>query len=158
MDFHERMMREALTEATAAYDAGEVPVGAVAVLGGEIIGRGRNRIEELDNPLAHAEQEALLAARKHLQQRGETSRYLDGVTLYCTLEPCAMCTGALVQWRVASLVYGVVEPKTGCIESRAGLLEPGSLPVSIGVRSGVLAAECEALLRRFFAERREQGR
>ena len=146
---HERWMREALQEARAAGAAGEVPVGAVAVWGDELIGRGRNRKESEADPTAHAE---ILALRAAAQARGGWR--LSGVTLYCTLEPCCMCAGALVNARVERLVYAVRDPKTGGAGSVYDLVRSPWLNHKLEVISGVLAEEVERVLAGFFAQLR----
>ena len=139
-------MREALLEAARAAAAGDVPVGAVVVRDGEAIGRGHNRREADGDPLAHAE---LLALR---QAAGATAgwRLLDA-TLYVTLEPCAMCAGALVNSRVSRLVYGAADPKAGFCGSLGDLTRDARLNHRLTVTAGVLAEECGDLLRSFFA-------
>ena len=112
MQDDERFMREAIGEAIAAHEKGEVPVGAVVVRGGRIIGRGHNQREELHDPTAHAEMIALTAAASAVG-----SWRLDDCTIYVTLEPCAMCAGALVLARIQRLVYGPTDPKAGACES-----------------------------------------
>ena len=146
----ERWMRAALEEAAAAVDHGDVPVGAVVVApDGTELGRGRNRREQLADPTAHAELEALRAAATTLG-----GWRLDGCTLVVTLEPCPMCAGALVQSRVAALVFGADDPKAGAVTSLFDLVRDPRLPHRVEVLRGVLAADCAALLRSFFAPRR----
>jgi tRNA(adenine34) deaminase len=143
-------MRRALEEARAALDHGDVPVGAVLVgADGALLGRGRNRREQRADPTAHAELEALRAGAGTLG-----SWRLDGATLVVTLEPCAMCAGALVQARVARLVFGSDDPRAGAVTSLWDLVRDPRLPHRTEVRRGVLADECAALLRSFFAGRR----
>ena len=142
---HERWMREALREAQAAGAAGEVPVGAVVVWAERIIGRGRNRKEALADPTAHAE---ILALREAGSARGGWR--LSGATLYCTLEPCCMCAGALVNARVERLVYAVRDPKTGAAGSVYDLVRSPWLNHKLEVISGVLSAEVERELAEFF--------
>lgn len=142
---HERWMREALCEAQAAGAAGEVPVGAVVVWDERIIGRGRNRKEALADPTAHAEIQAL---REAGAARGGWR--LSGATLYCTLEPCCMCAGALVNARVERLVYAVRDPKTGAAGSVYDLVRSPWLNHKLEVLSGVLAAQVERELAEFF--------
>jgi tRNA(adenine34) deaminase len=143
-------MRTALDEAAAAPGHGDVPVGAV-VFGpdGAELGRGRNRREELADPTAHAEVEALKAAAAALGRWR-----LDGCTLVVTLEPCSMCAGALVQARVARLVFGADDPKAGAVTSLFDLVRDPRLPHRAEVVRGVLAGECAALLAEFFRARR----
>ena len=146
---HERFMREALRMAGEAARAGEVPVGAVVVEKGDIIGRGWNQPIGSRDPTAHAEVVALRDAA-----RAAGSYRLPGATLYVTLEPCLMCVGALVHARVATLVFGATEPKAGAIESTQRAHEHAALNHRLTVVSGVLAADCGAILRQFFLERR----
>jgi tRNA(adenine34) deaminase len=146
----EHWMRAALEEAAAAVDHGDVPVGAIVVApDGTELGRGHNRREQRADPTAHAELEALRAAAAALG----TWR-LDGCTLVVTLEPCPMCAGALVQSRVAHLVFGADDPKAGAVTSLFDLVRDPRLPHRVEVQRGVLAAESAALLRSFFTPRR----
>ena len=142
-------MEIALEEARAALDGGEVPVGAVAVREGRIVGRGRNRTEELQDPTAHAE---MLAIREAAAALG--SWRLIGVSLYVTLEPCAMCSGACVLGRIDRLVYGAADPKAGMSGSLASIPTDPRLNHRVHVVGGILAAECAALLKDFFRARR----
>jgi tRNA(adenine34) deaminase len=142
-------MEIALVEARAARDRGEVPVGAVAVTDERVIGRGRNRTEELQDPVAHAE---ILALREAARALG--SWRLLGVTLYSTLEPCAMCSGACVLARIERLVYGADDPKAGMSGSLATLPQDPRLNHRVEIVRGVLATECGELLRSFFRDRR----
>lgn len=142
-------MEIALEEARAARDRGEVPVGAVAVSGERLIGRGRNRTEELQDPVAHAE---ILALREAARALG--SWRLLGVTLYSTLEPCAMCSGACVLARIQRLVFGADDPKAGMSGSLATLPQDPRLNHRVEIVRGVLADECGELLRSFFRDRR----
>ena len=145
----EALMREALGEARRALAEGEVPVGAVVVLAGAVVGRARNAPIETADPTAHAEVLALrAAARKTMNYR------LTGATVYATLEPCAMCCGALVHARVARLVYGALDPKGGAVVSRHRLLEDPRLNHRVEAEGGVLAGECGALLSEFFEAKR----
>jgi tRNA(adenine34) deaminase len=146
-------MREALAEARAAAALGEVPVGAVVVgADGALLGRGGNRREREHDPTAHAE---LIALRR--AARARASWRLEGATLYVTLEPCAMCAGALVLARVARLVFGAADPKAGFCGSLGDLPRDPRLNHRLEVAGGVLAEECSALLRDFFAARRSGG-
>ena len=142
-------MHEALAEARLAGAAGEVPVGAVVVFDGAIIGRGRNRPISRADPTAHAEIEALRAAATHLG-----NYRLPGAVLYSTIEPCLMCAGALIHARVARLVYGASEPKAGAVASMAQVLAWPQINHRVDVTGGVLADECATLLVGFFADRR----
>ena len=139
-------MREALAEAQEALAHGDVPVGAVAVWEGRIVGRGHNRREVDRDPTAHAEMIALRQAARALG-----GWRLTGVTLYCTLEPCPMCAGAMVQAHLDRLVYGADDPKTGAAGSVVELLRDPRLNHRVAVTRGVLAAEAQELLARFFA-------
>ncbi len=142
-------MELALEEARAARDQGDVPVGAVAISGERLIGRGRNRTEELQDPVAHAEIFALREAARALG-----SWRLPGVTLYSTLEPCAMCSGASVLARIERLVYGADDPKAGMSGSLATLPQDPRLNHRVEIVRGILADECGELLRSFFRDRR----
>jgi tRNA(adenine34) deaminase len=146
---HDRFMREALALADAAAVAGEVPVGAVVVIDGEIVGRGRNQPVAAHDPTAHAE---IVALRDACARVGNYR--LTGAALYVTVEPCLMCVGALVHARVATLVYGATEPRAGAIESTQRAHEHSALNHRIVVVSGVLARECGERMQRFFAARR----
>lgn len=145
----ETFMREALHEAGKALAMGEVPVGAVLVLGGEIIGRGHNRRETEADPTAHAE---ILALREGSRQRRHWR--LHGTTLYVTLEPCPMCAGALVNARVDRLVYGTSDPKAGAAGTVLQVADHERLNHRLSVTGGVLAHEAAALLQVFFRARR----
>lgn len=138
-------MRQALEEARRAADEGEVPVGCVIVLGDRIVGRGRNRVEGLQDPTAHAEILALSAAAGTLG----TWR-LDEATAFVTLEPCMMCLGAFHQARVARVVFGAAEPKFGACGSRLDLTGSLGLNHAVRIERGVRAEESADLLRRFF--------
>ena len=142
-------MREALALARQAATEGEVPVGAVVVRDGQIIGRGHNRPVSAHDPTAHAEIDALRDAAASLG-----NYRLTGATLYVTLEPCVMCVGALMHARVKTVVYGATEPKAGAMESTQRAHEHPALNHRVSVISGVLAAECRDVLQAFFRERR----
>jgi len=142
-------MRLALEEARRAASQGEVPVGAVVVFGEQIIGRGGNRNIAENDPTAHAEVVALRQAAARLG-----NYRLAGCTLYVTVEPCAMCAGAAVLARLERLVYGCDDPKAGAIRSLYQIADDARLNHRIEITSGVLAEECSALLRTFFAEKR----
>ncbi len=146
----EAWMRQALVEASRAAALGDVPVGAVMVRAGEVVGRGHNRREADADPLAHAE---LLAIRQAAHRQGGWR--LVGCTLYVTLEPCAMCAGALVNSRVDRLVYGASDPKAGYCGTLGNVVEDPRLNHQLEVRSGVLAEECGALLTKFFQKLRQ---
>jgi tRNA(adenine34) deaminase len=146
---HERWMRHALSLAIEAAEAGEVPVGCVLVAGGEIIGKGRNSPVESLDPTAHAE---MLALRQGAFALGNYR--LSDATLYCTLEPCAMCAGALVASRVRTLVFGARDLRFGGVRSKFQIADSPLLNHRVEVIEGVLGAESTALLQRFFAARR----
>ncbi len=145
----ETLMREALRLAATAGAAGEVPIGAVVVLDGVIIGRGVNRPIGARDPSAHAEIVAIRQAAAYLG-----NYRLTGSQLYVTLEPCAMCAGALVHARIARLVFGVREPRAGAVVSTAQLLCRPGLNHIVQVGEGVLAAEAQRVLQDFFRGRR----
>ena len=149
MEPHGTYMRAALDEARRAFDAGEVPVGAVVVLNGEIVGRGFNQPINASDPTAHAEVVALRAAARSLG-----NYRLAGTTLYVTIEPCLMCVGAMVHARVGTLVFGALEPKAGAIASCCQAHELPSLNHRIEVVGGVLDEECRAIIHEFFKARR----
>jgi tRNA(adenine34) deaminase len=142
-------MHEALALAAESARAGEVPVGAVVVLDGVVVGRGRNQPIAAHDPTAHAEIVALRDAGARVG-----NYRLTGATLYVTVEPCLMCVGAMVHARVATLVYGAPEPKAGAIESTQRAHEHPALNHRIEVVSGVRAAEARDLMQAFFRERR----
>lgn len=142
-------MRKALQLARQAWDAGEVPVGALVVLDDVIVGRGYNAPISRHDPSAHAE---MMALRDASQQLGNYR--LPGVSLYVTLEPCAMCAGAIMHARVARVVFGAADLKTGAAGSVLNLFAEPRLNHHTSVTGGVLAAECGAMLSDFFAERR----
>ena len=145
----EDWMAIALEEAELARTEGEVPIGAVAVFEGRLLARDHNRSIQLCDPSAHAEIQVLRTAGSRL------SNYrLAGVELYVTLEPCAMCAGALIWSRVSRLIYGASDEKAGAVASRAELLKPGLFNHTVAVTAGVCVEECRRLLQEFFAERR----
>jgi tRNA(adenine34) deaminase len=139
-------MCEALAEAKRAAEQGEVPVGALLVRDGEVLGRGHNRRELEADPLAHAE---LLAIRQAAARLG-TWR-LTGCTLYVTLEPCAMCAGALVNSRIERLVFGAPDPKAGYCGTLGNVVQDRRLNHQVKVEAGVMEEECAATLKSFFA-------
>jgi len=146
-------MQIALQLAQQAADSGEVPVGAIIVKDGEIIGRGSNSPIGLHDPTAHAE---IAALRDAAQKLGNYR--LPDCTLYVTLEPCAMCSGAIQHARISRLVYGANDPKTGACGSVVDLMAEDRLNHHTAVVSGILAEECGAMLTRFFALRRAQSK
>ncbi len=142
-------MRQALTAAGQAADRGEVPVGAVIVRDGQLLATAGNSPIAKSDPSAHAEILALRTACR------STENYrLPGATLYVTLEPCTMCLGAMIHARIARLVYGAVDPKSGAVESLYRLAEDSRFNHRIETLGGLLAEECGELLRRFFRQRR----
>lgn len=145
----EGYMREALALARDAEAAGEVPVGAIVVCGGDIVGRGHNQPIGGHDPTAHAE---IVALRQAAAQLGNYR--LGGCTLYVTLEPCVMCVGAMLHARIERVVYGAADPKTGASGSVVNLFAEPRLNHHATVTSGVLADESAVLLRTFFASRR----
>ena len=145
-------MQIALELAQEAAQAGEVPVGALVVKDGEIVGRGYNSPNTLHDPSAHAEIRALRDAASHLG-----NYRLVGCTLYVTLEPCAMCAGAIQHARIARLVFGAADPKTGACGSVVDLMAEARLNHHADVTGNVMAAECGQLLSDFFAARRAKS-
>ena len=146
----ERFMLRALELAREAERAGEVPVGAVLVAGGQVIGEGRNSPIAMNDPTAHAE---ILAIRAAATAAGNYR--LEDATLYVTLEPCVMCAGALVNARVARLVFGARDLRFGGVRSKFRVADSELLNHRVEVVEGVLGAECAELLQRFFASRRK---
>jgi tRNA(adenine34) deaminase len=142
-------MREALAEAQAAAEAGEVPIGAVVVHEGKIIGRGQNRVLRDNDPTAHAE---IVAMREAAQALGNYR--LTDCALYVTLEPCAMCAGAMIHARLARLVYAASDPKAGAVSSVLQVLNHPRLNHQTAVETGLLGEESGELLREFFRQRR----
>jgi tRNA(adenine34) deaminase len=145
------LMTRALAQARAGAAAGEVPVGAVVALNGRIIGEGFNSPISSVDPTAHAE---IVAIRVASQAVGNYR--LTGATLCVTVEPCAMCVGAMVHARIGTLVYGAPEPKTGAVHSILTLLADPSWNHRVAVVGGIMADECRALLQEFFIERRQR--
>lgn len=144
MTTDERYMRKALEEARRAFEADEIPVGAVVVCGDQIIARGHNLTEMLHDVTAHAEMQAITAAAEHLG-----GKYLDVCTLYVTVEPCIMCAGAIGWSQLGRLVYGASDPKRGY-----SFFAPKALHPKTKVVSGVLEEECAALMKEFFQRKR----
>lgn len=147
----EHFMRQALREAHGAYAEGEVPIGCVIVKEGKILGRGRNHMETLRDPTAHAEILAMGAASSALE-----NWRLDGCTLYATLEPCPMCAGAILNGRITKVVYGSKDKRLGALGSAYDILNGNPLNREIEVVGGVLGEECLALLRAFFQDLRKR--
>ena len=144
-------MARALAEAEAAASEGEVPVGAVVVRRGSVVGQGRNRREALAEPTSHAE---ILAMRE--AARARASWRLEDCTLYVTLEPCVMCAGAVVQARIERLVFGCLDPKGGAVRSLYRICDDPRLNHRVAVTEGVLGERCSAVLRGFFTALREK--
>jgi tRNA(adenine34) deaminase len=148
-DSPEAFMRAALAQARLAAEAGEVPVGAVVVLDGQVVGAGHNRPISSQDPTAHAEIIAMRAAAL------ATRNYrLTGATLYVTVEPCLMCVGAMVHARIGALVFGAPEPKAGAVESTQRAHEHPALNHRLTVSGGLLADECGQVMREFFERMR----
>jgi tRNA(adenine34) deaminase len=150
MEEHRRWMDRALEAAQSAYDAGEVPVGAVVVHDDALVASAHNRVEALGDPTAHAETLALRAACDALD-----TKFLPDSTLYVTLEPCAMCAGALVLARLGRLVFGAFDEKAGAASTLYSIPRDDRLNHQVDVLSGVQADAAADLLRRFFGERRD---
>jgi tRNA(adenine34) deaminase len=146
----ERLVQLALAQARLAAEAGEVPVGAVVVHNGEVIADGQNCVLRTHDPTAHAEIVAMRAAAQHLK-----NYRLTGCELYTTLEPCAMCAGAIIHARISRLVYGAADPKAGAAGSVLAVVNHPQLNHQLQVTEGVRAEECGELLRTFFRERRQ---
>lgn len=145
MDIDEKYMAEALKEAQAASEEDEIPIGAVIVCRGRIIGRGHNMTERLHDPTAHAEMIAVTAATEAMG-----GKYLADCTLYVTVEPCPMCSGALNWAQIGRIVYGASDPKRGY-----SLFSPSLLHPKTEVRTGVMTEECAALMTDFFRRKRQ---
>lgn len=143
----EHFMRLALNEAKKAYDADEIPIGAIVVSNGKIVGRGANLTEQLNDVTAHAEMQAFTAAAQTIG-----GKYLKGCTLYVTVEPCVMCAGASFWTQIGRIVYGATEEKRGFTRINQNLLHPKTL-----LKGGVLAAECGALMTMFFRQKRKES-
>jgi tRNA(adenine34) deaminase len=146
---HTCYMQEALTLARGAQERGEVPVGAVVVLDGQVIGLGANAPILSSDPTAHAE---IVALREAARSMGNYR--LEGATLYCTIEPCVMCAGAIVAARIAKLVFGARDIRFGGVRSKFRIADSDLLNHRVEVVEGVLGFECSQLLREFFEERR----
>ncbi len=140
-------MQQALREAQNAFQANEVPIGCVIVREGKVIGRGSNRMETLKDPTAHAEILAIGAACNSVE-----NWRLDGCTLYCTLEPCPMCAGAILNGRISRVVYGAKDKRLGALGSVCNLLNPNALGRQIETVGEVLSEECLSIIQAFFHE------
>ncbi len=149
MEKHEHFMRQALAEAEEALKADEVPVGAIIIHQGRVVGAAHNQREGLRDPTAHAEMIAITQAAAGLE-----SWRLEKCTLYVTLEPCPMCAGAIVQARIPRLVYGASDPKGGAVQTLFQLLSDPRLNHQAEITGGVLELACGELLTRFFREKR----
>ena len=149
----EKFMKTALSEAALAAAEGEVPVGAVIVKDGEILARAHNLTETLNDPTAHAE---VLAIREAASKLGWAR--LTGCTMYVTVEPCAMCAGAIVWARIEELVIGTMDPKAGACGSLMDIPEDERLNHRVNIRRGMLADECAGVMKDFFAQRRRERR
>lgn len=150
---HESHMYRALAEARRAADEGEVPVGALIVRGQQIVASAHNQREQLRDPTAHAEMIAITQAAESL---GDWR--LHDCTLYVTLEPCPMCAGAIVQARIATVVFGAYDPKAGAVATLYSLLNDGRLNHQAAVVGGILNAQCAQLLSEFFQSQRRMGK
>ncbi|MCY2964721.1 MAG: tRNA adenosine(34) deaminase TadA [Planctomycetota bacterium] len=150
---HDIWMRQALAEAQAAFEEGEVPVGAVVVFEGRVIAAAHNQRETLNDPTAHAEMIAITQAAEALQ----SWRLLD-CALYVTLEPCPMCAGAIVQARIPTVIYGTTDPKGGACHTLYQITSDPRLNHQSAVLGGVLKEECREILQAFFAHQRAQGK
>ena len=146
----EFFMREALKEAQKAYDQAEVPIGAVVVLNGEIIGRGHNLREKEQDATLHAEIKAIRQANQHLG-----SWRLEDCELFVTLEPCPMCSGAMILARMKKVIFGAFDPKAGTAGTFMNLLQDSRFNHQVEVEQGVLEEECQEILRSFFKGLRE---
>lgn len=147
----QKYMREAIKQAKKAYALEEVPIGCVIVYEGKIIGRGYNRRTVDKNPLAHAEIQAI---RKASRKMGDWR--LEDCTLYVTLEPCQMCSGAIVQARMKRVVVGCMNPKAGCAGSILNLLDVKEFNHQVELKTGILEDECSRMMKQFFKELREK--
>ena len=149
----EFFMREALKEAQKAYDQEEVPIGAVVVLNGEIIGRGHNLREKEQDATLHAEIKAIRQANQHLG-----SWRLEDCELFVTLEPCPMCSGAMILARMKKVIFGAFDPKAGTAGTFMNLLQDSRFNHQVEVEQGVLEEECQEILRSFFKGLRERNK
>ena len=145
-------MSEAIKEAQKALEEEEVPVGAVVVHKGKIIARGHNQVECLKDPTAHAEMLALTSATNYLN-----AKWLNGASMYVTIEPCSMCAGALVLSRLKNLYFGAKDPKAGACGSLINIVNHKKLNHRIKVKGGILKEECGNLLKEFFKKKRNKN-
>ena len=148
---HIFFMQEALKEARKAFDEDEVPVGAVVIYLDKIIARGRNQIERLKDPTAHAEMLALTSATNYLG-----TKWLNEANLYVTIEPCSMCAGALVLARIKNVYFGAKDPKTGACGSVLNIINNKKLNHRVKATGGILKEECSSLLKDFFHKKRKK--
>ena len=153
MNQNEKYMREAIRQAKKAYALGEVPIGCVIEYDGKIIGRGYNRRTIDKNTLAHAE---LMAIKKASKKMGDWR--VEDCTMYVTLEPCQMCSGAIVQSRMKKVVIGCMNPKAGCAGSILNLLQMEAFNHQVELEIGVLGDECSQMMKQFFRELREKNK
>jgi tRNA(adenine34) deaminase len=151
LDDNSRYMQYALKEAERAFDAGEVPVGCIIVYEGQIIGKAHNQRETLQDPTAHAEVLAITQAAAHLK-----SWRLEKTRMYVTLEPCAMCAGAIILARIPEVYFGAMDPKAGCTGSLMNLLGDPRFNHRPKVVSGIMAEQCGGILSSFFQKIRDQ--
>jgi len=150
MGSDEEYMREALAEAAAAEEAGEVPVGAVLLIEGEIKGRGHNNVIATSDPTAHAEIIAIRDAARRVN-----NYRLTGFTMYTTIEPCSMCAGAIVHARIGRLVFGARDPRAGAVVTHFDVCTSEFLNHRVIVEEGVLESECKSMIQSFFRNKRE---
>lgn len=146
---HQRFMSKAIMLAEQAFEEGEVPVGAIVVHNGSIVGKGYNQVEKLGDPTAHAEMLAVSAACDTLEEK-----YLSDCTLYVTLEPCAMCAGALVWAKIGTIVFGASDSKAGACGSVFNIADNKHLNHSANVIQGIMEFDCQYLLTSFFSAKR----
>lgn len=149
LQMHQRYMARAFMLAEQAYDEGEVPVGAIVVRKGEIIGKGYNQVERLNDPTAHAEMLAISAACETINEK-----YLSECTLYVTLEPCPMCAGAAVWSKLERVVFGATDAKAGGCGSVFNISSNKTLNHKVEIIQGIMEADCEYLMKAFFQEKR----
>ena len=153
MENREKYMREALREAGIAAAEDEVPIGAVIVWNGRIIGKGHNMTERLADPTAHAEMIAITAATEAVG-----GKYLNDCTIYVTVEPCPMCAGAIVQARIPKVVFGTRNSKAGCAGSVLDVLNEPKLNHQVEIEEGILQPQCSEIMKRFFKRFRKNAK
>lgn len=151
IQLNEFFMKEALRQAKKAFEADEVPIGAVIVHNNQIIARAHNQVETLKDPTAHAEMIAITQATNHL-----SSKWLQDCTLYVTIEPCSMCAGALVLARIGHVCYGAAEPKTGACGSVIDIVRHKQLNHNLDVQGGILELDCGGMVKEFFQKKRKK--